>query len=796
MNLRLEQALLKYAKLDDGVGELPSIKPIKPDTNLPLPGSPADANARVSNMPGAPGNTTSSVSLPAPASSQPVRPPAVGALAPAQPTSPSTPAFKSPSNAVTGMGGVTAGVPDSREAVEMHNRHTSIARRPPGLDPRLNAVSKGIEDDYNRLLTPEMRAQDSKDGFISAQLNQEQITARNNYKLYKSMASGNMEVNDKNLKLLQGPRGDASIWGEAIARSFAPSAMAVYDTAKGVSEGRGFLESANSAFSQAQREHEQYLSMFNDQLKRVANRYGGNFELKHEGDPFLDYGSYALEAVPSLLLGAATGGGSTALQAMNVASKVPGALRTAQLLSRIPGASQAGQMLVRGMSPFAQSSGSALGRYAGAAIPRVFNAATSVINPLQSANILRAALAPTSNIINAGNLLRSGVMSAMTPLLAQQSSNAYVNAVRDASHYNEVNPEASTMNTLGRFGQSLLGNVSFDPSTLAPGGIGRFISATGMSPSLLIGTVGQSFDNNLKLRTQQSYEALRATDPDRYAQLTMDPQQRKAFEDNIRLSMLDPKQYIKSQLQKVNPKQYAQLQADPEAMDKYIASVQKENPGLQGSGFIDSIGSVASTAAPYSRPGLRSLGAVGFREQDEIDRQAAMDASDNYLAAIAMGQDPMQNAKVQQAMSGASSLAKSRLASDVAQMVGSQALPALTGLAPTQISAALEAQDPSELMGTSLGAFAQGDPNLTLEAADTLYGLQQAMPLIQQNMAQTGQVSPEFIALVRAISHLQNSYQTPPSYGSQEIHPGMEAIRAMQPILQSIFEKQQQQGAS
>jgi len=286
---------------------------------------------------------------------------------------------------------------------------------------------------------------------------------------------------------------------------------------------------------------------------------------------------------------------------------------------------------------------------------------------------------------------------------------------------------------------------------------------------------------------------LRETDPERYAQLTMDPQQRAEFENNIRLSMVDPKQYIMSQLQKVDPQQYAQLQADPEAMNKYIASVQKENPALQGSGTMDTIGSLASTLSPISRPGLRSLGAVGFREQDAIDRQAAMDASDNYLAAIAMGQDPMQNAGVQQAMSGASSLAKNRLASDVAQIVGSQAVPALTGLAPDQISAALEAQNPSELMGTPLGAVAQGDPNLTLEAADTLYGLEQAMPFIQQQMAQTGQVSPEFVAPVRALSSLQNSYKIPLSYGSQEIHPGMEALRAMQPILQSIFEKQQQQ---
>lgn len=335
-------------------------------------------------------------------------------------------------------------------------------------------------------------------------------------------------------------------------------------------------------------------------------------------------------------------------------------------------------------------------------------------------------------------------------------------------------------------------NMSFDPAVLLPGRAGSFVSNSSLTPASWLTPAGDVFNQNFEARLNQSYAGLEQSDPERFQSIMMDPELRSQFEDRVRLSMTDPRQYIMDQLQRTDPAQYARLQADPEAMDKYVSDVQKSNPALEGSGAMDAFGSFMAAASPYFKPSARSLGAIGFREQDAIDQRAMLDASDNYLTALAMGEDPMQDPKVQQAMQGASGIAKERLASNIAQMVGDQAIPAVTGMHPEELVYALENQDPSQLMQTPLGAFAQGDPQMAMEAADTMYGFQQAMPLLQQEMAQSGQISPEFVALIRAMNAMQSSYQVPPTYGSQELHPGMQAIKAMQPVLQSLFEKQQQ----
>lgn len=812
MNSKLAKALAKYARLDDGVGEVPAVKPPKmPASSMPLPNSPSSAGASASSMPGAPGSLRSSATTPSSMVGAPSpipQPPTVGASQAAQPGSPPTPAFGTPA---AQRNTTQTDISKLRELSSYGNTDAQ-APKPPGMDPRLKALSADIEEQYNTLLTPEMRAQDAKDGFIRGQLTQEQINARNNYKLYKGMASGNMEVNDRNLGLLGGPRSDASIWTESIARTVAPEAVAVYDTAKGVMEGKGLGESASAAFSQALKDRAEYADMFNDQLKRVANRYGANYELNYGNDKLLDWGSYALEAAPSLFLTAATMGGSTALQGgalaargTALASKIPGAMRAAQIvnrgaqavgrgaqvLNRVPGASQAGQFIAKGFQPFAQTSTNAGMRYLGSVAPRVLNSATSAINPVQAFNALRG-LGATSNAITAGNVLRSGLVSGFAPLIFQNSANAYANAARDVNHYNQVNPDAGVLDNLGRFGQSMASNVSFDPAVLIPGRAGAFISNSGVTPSILLNPIGDKFNQNFQDRLDQSYAALEQKNPERYQSIMMDPELRAQYEDSVRLSMTDPRQYIIDQLQKKDPAQYAKLQADPEAMDKYVSDVQKNDRALQGGGLMDTVGSFMASASPYFKPSARSLGAVGFREQDAIDQQAMLDASDNYLTALAIGEDPMQDPKVQRAMQGASGLAKERLASNIAQMVGDQAIPAVTGMHPEELTYALETQDPSQLMNTPLGAFAQGDPQMAMEAADTMYGFQQAMPLLQQEMAQSGQISPEFVALIRAMNAMQSSYQVPPTYGSQELHPGMQAIKAMQPVLQSLFEKQQQ----
>jgi pyrrolidone-carboxylate peptidase len=639
----------------------------------------------------------------------------------------------------------------------------SNSPKPPKMDPRLSALSAGIEKNYNTLLTPEMRAQDARDGVITSGLTAAQIQARNNYKLFQSMASGRTGVNDQNLKLLEGPRSSAGIWAESIARTAAPEAVAIYDTVKGVSEGKGIMDSARSAFSEAARSRAEYGNMFNDQLKRVANRYGANYELSYD-DPLLDWGSYALEAAPSLALTALTGGGAMAARGTALASRIPGAT-----------------FITRGFQPFAQASTNPAMRYVGSVVPRAVNTAISPINPLPIYNSLPSASNLGSSLISAG----------LTPLIFQNSANAYSNAIKDVNHYNQVNPDAGVFDNTGRFAQSLGSNVSVDPTAFIPGQVGNALSTLGVMP-FLVNQVGGRFDQDFQNRLNQGYDILAQDDPERYQGIMTDPEQRANFEAEIRQSITNPRQYIIGKLQQHDPAQYAKLQADPKAMDEYVSEVQKRNPGLQGGGIRDKLESFISDSSPYILPSARSFGAVGFREQDAIDQQALLDAGSSYLASLAAGENPMENPKVQQAMQGASNFAKNQLASNMAQIVGYNAIPTVTGMQPEELTHALEQQDPSQLMQTPLGVFAQGDPQMVMEAADTMYGFQQAMPLLQQQMAQSGQATPEFIALIRAINAMQNSYQIPPTYGSQELHPGMQAIRAMQPILQALFERQQQ----
>jgi hypothetical protein len=211
-----------------------------------------------------------------------------------------------------------------------------------------------------------------------------------------------------------------------------------------------------------------YGSYLGDSLKRVANRWGGDFALEHPNDELLDYSSYALELAPHLLAAAGTGGGSEAPGALNAISRFfPGLIRGAtarvaplatQALARVPGASKVVQFATQGFVPAAEASRTA--RIAA-------NVGNTLMAPINSAPFINSLQS-----VYSGPLARLFSNAAMAAPLAQNSIHNIQGITNDVSDYRSANPEAGLASSVGEGAKSTVSKLGIDPTSINRTGMG------------------------------------------------------------------------------------------------------------------------------------------------------------------------------------------------------------------------------------------------------------------------------------------------------------------------------------
>jgi hypothetical protein len=318
----------------------------------------------------------------------------------------------------------------------------------PGVNPELAAQGKQLEADYARMFPYGDYTYSTKGwgyrGGERAQMGQQEIDLRNRFRLYEAQARGISPINPQ--AVAPSPSAASAFIGDLARSPVMPTALPMYAYDIGT---KGLRQAtADKAQSDAV-----YGGMLVDAGKRVVNRYGGNFELQYN-DPLLDYSSYALEAAPSLLMAAGTGGGSIGAQttAQTARTAAPSALRVL------------GQTVAKGFQPVLQEATNPVVRFAGKAIPTSANYAISGLNPVP----LLTGAAQTAP--GAGKVFAQLGAHFAT----QGAAKNYANAARDTAAFNAANPNvAGTPESAMRFGESLLaGGVSLDPTALNPYGIG------------------------------------------------------------------------------------------------------------------------------------------------------------------------------------------------------------------------------------------------------------------------------------------------------------------------------------
>ncbi len=358
----------------------------------------------------------------------------------------------------------------------------------PGVNPQLAAQGRQLEQEYASAFPYGDYTYSTKGwgyrGGERTQMDQSQIDLRTRFKLYEAQAMNAMPSNPQLAQ--QSPSAAGAFFGDLARSPISPTAplMYGYDVAT-----KGFQQaSADKAKSDAV-----YRDMLLDSTKRVANRYGANFDLNYANDPLLDYSSYALEAAPFLLATALTGGGNIGVQAAARTGAQAVARTGVQTAARTGAPNvfrQAGQTLVQGFRPVMQGSANRFVRFAGEAIPGAANYALSAMNPIPLVtSAVQAAPGATKllSMLGANFALRG-------------AANNYGNAYRDTAAFNAANPElAGTPASAARFGESLLaGGASFDPTALNKFGLGASLLAPGMDEKRQ-----QAIDEAVQMRISQ-----------------------------------------------------------------------------------------------------------------------------------------------------------------------------------------------------------------------------------------------------------------------------------------------------
>ena len=614
----------------------------------------------------------------------------------------------------------------------------------PNIDPQLAAQGKALESEYARAFPYGDYTYSTKGwGYKGSErtgMSQEQIDLRNRFRLYEAQARGAAPVNPN--AVAPSPSATGAFIGDLARSPVMPTApfMYGYDVAT-----KGFNQaSADKAKSDAV-----YGSMLADAGKRVANRWGGNFELQYN-DPLLDYSSYALEAAPSLLMMAGTAGGSAAAQAgvQGAKSVAPSALRaTGQAgvqgaKSVAPSALRAtGQALSQGFQPVMQTAASPVVRFAGRSVPSSLNYAVSGINPVPL--LTGAATAGSSWALPFSQL--------GAHLATQGAARNYANAIRDVQSFNQVNPElAGTPASARRFAESLAaGGFSFDPTSLNPYGIG----ASAFMPGL----------------AQQGSAAI--------------------------------DQAVANRVASLSPEDQALVQENPAALNQIRTEVtdafNSANP---------SYSYVSGLAEGTSFNPFRALGARSYSEDLNQDEIAAGTAWAPFAEAFATGKDPMQDPNVQEALAKASPEARQKMQQSLTFRMGSLA-PELTGgmlnlpgaaMQDPRLYDALSAlqQDPSQVESSPLGrhlmqspvaSLVGGNPEAVVGATAQLANLNVMLSAMHDSYRQTGQAPSGYQELLEGARRLSAAQQNP---SSGQV-PFTETLAELQPIMSEVYKNMQ-----
>ena len=615
-------------------------------------------------------------------------------------------------------------------------------------------------------------------------MTQDQIEVKNNYILSNAMAKGQTQ---QNMKLFNtGSSGvGAGVMDFAKNIPGVGEAMVGYDTAKGVYDGKSFGDAATAAGKTYVDDKATYLDMFADQGKRVANRYGGDFDLNYKNDKLLDYGSYALEMAPQLLAAGLTGGGSVGAQvagrgAALGARGVAGVGRVANAVG-VPKLINAGKALGQAAVEAAPALGKAVQYartglqaatpYAAQAAGRLASTARTVGNfglkgfkpgvgankyTRYAANVANSAMAPINPIPAARKLLAVapdatiGIKSLVGTGLAQLGGNMAIkgftnnvaNAARDVAEYRQDTPDAGLASSAYQGGKSMLSNVSADITGGSPLGMGA-----GLITSPLASTYNANKDMAMDNKLNNLYEAGAADTPEG----------------------------AKARAE------YEQLTGTPGAIEDYKSNVMDpHNP----------ISSAISTANNFITPSAKgTFGMVGYREQKGLDQQALQNSTNDYMAAVSEGRDPNTDPKVQAWLANATPEAKANMNSHMAATMGESLAGLAGGMPMDELEAAIT--DPNNveaIMASPLGSLAGGDPETAQYAGSLLYSAQSALPLLQQEMARSGQMSPEFMQITKALRDMNSSFQNEPQSQNQ-MHPGLANLTALDPVLRAFFAK-------
>ena len=614
----------------------------------------------------------------------------------------------------------------------------------PNIDPQLAAQGKALESEYARAFPYGDYTYSTKGwGYRGSErvgMPQEQIDLRNRFRLYEAQVRGAAPVNPN--AVAPSPSAAGAFIGDLARSPVMPTApfMYGYDVAT-----KGFNQaSADKAKSDAV-----YGSMLADAGKRVANRWGGNFELQYN-DPLLDYSSYALEAAPSLLMMAGTAGGSAAAQAgvQGAKSVAPSALRaTGQAgvqgaKSVAPSALRAtGQALSQGFQPVMQTAASPVVRFAGRSVPSSLNYAIAGVNPVPL--LTGAATAGSSWALPFSQL--------GAHLATQGAARNYANAIRDVQSFNQVNPElAGTPASARRFAESLAaGGISFDPTSLNPYGIG----ASAFMPGL----------------AQQGSAAI--------------------------------DQAVANRVASLSPEDRALVQENPAALNQIRTEVtnafNSANP---------SYSYVSGLAEGTSFNPFRALGARSYSEDLNQDEIAAGTAWAPFAEAFATGKDPMQDPNVQEALAEASPEARQKMQQSLTFRMGSLA-PELTGgmlnlpgaaMQDPRLYDALSAlqQDPSQVESSPLGrhlmqspvaSLVGGNPEAVVGATAQLANLNVMLSAMHDSYRQTGQAPSGYQELLEGARRLSAAQQNP---SSGQV-PFTETLAELQPIMSEVYKNMQ-----
>ena len=202
------------------------------------------------------------------------------------------------------------------------------------------------------------------------------------------------------------------------------------------------------------------------------------------------------------------------------------------------------------------------------------------------------------------------------------------------------------------------------------------------------------------------------------------------------------------------------------------------------------ISSAISTANNFITPSAKgTFGMVGYREQKGLDQQALQNSTNDYMAAVSEGRDPNTDPKVQAWLANATPEARANMNSHMAATMGESLAGLAGGMPMDELEAAIT--DPNNveaIMASPLGSLAGGDPETAQYAGSLLYSAQSALPLLQQEMARSGQMSPEFMQITKALRDMNSSFQNEPQSQNQ-MHPGLANLTALEPILREFFAK-------